>query len=63
MPVPLRAPDADVTLDLGLALQTIYDRAAYDLSIDYNEPPPPPALTTEELNWIKNEILATQSIA
>ena len=42
--VPLRQPDADVTLDLGLALQTIYERAAYDLSIDYTSSPPPPAL-------------------
>ncbi|MCB0065303.1 MAG: DUF4058 family protein [Caldilineaceae bacterium] len=49
VPVPLRQPDADVNLDLGLALQTIYDRAAYDLSIDYTETPPPPALTAEEL--------------
>lgn len=60
VPVPLRAPDADVTLDLGVALRTIYDRAAYDLSIDYDEPPPPPMLTPEELNWIKQEVLAAQ---
>lgn len=58
VPIPLRAPDADVTLDLGLALRTIYDRAAYDLSIDYNELPPPPTLTTEELHWSKDKILA-----
>lgn len=44
VPVPLRQPDADVTLNLGLALQTIYERGAYDLSIDYTAAPPPPAL-------------------
>ena len=48
LPVPLRTPDADVLLDLGLALRTIYERAAYDLSINYDEPPPPPALTPEQ---------------
>lgn len=42
--IPLRHPDPDVTLDLGLALQTIYERAAYDLSIDYSAAPPPPVL-------------------
>ncbi|MCE7988625.1 MAG: DUF4058 family protein [Caldilinea sp. CFX5] len=60
VPVPLRQPDADVTLDLGVALRAIYDRAAYDLSIDYDEPPPPPALTAEELHWVKSEVLAAQ---
>lgn len=48
IPVPLREPDADVTLDLGLALHTIYDRAAYDLSIDYADAPPPPPLPSDD---------------
>jgi hypothetical protein len=47
LPVPLRPPDPDVLLDLGLALRTIYDRAAYDLSINYEDAPPPPPLTLE----------------
>ena len=40
IPVPLRSPDAEVPLDLPLALTSIYDEAAYDLSIDYSESPP-----------------------
>ncbi|HRW10403.1 MAG TPA: DUF4058 family protein [Caldilineaceae bacterium] len=52
LPVPLRQPDADVYLDLGLALRTIYERAAYDLSIDYTTTPPPPALTEAEAQWL-----------
>lgn len=56
VPVPLRQPDADVTLDLGLALQTIYERAAYDLSIDYTAPPPPPALAEDELLWLRHQL-------
>ena len=51
LPVPLRAPDDDITLDLGLALQTIYERAAYDLSINYREAPPPPPLSPKEAAW------------
>jgi hypothetical protein len=45
LPVPLQAPDADVPLDLALALAAIYEEAAYDLSIDYQQEPPPPALS------------------
>lgn len=43
VPVPLLDPDPDVPLDLSAALATIYDEAAYDLSIDYTAVPPPPA--------------------
>ncbi len=48
LPVPLRSPDPDVALDLSTALQEIYDEAAYDLSINYQELPPPPALSTAD---------------
>ena len=54
--VPLREPDPDVPLALNNALQAIYDEAAYDLSIDYNQPPPPPQLSGEELAWLKERI-------
>jgi len=50
VPVPLLDPDPDVALDLGAALRTIYDEAAYDLIIDYRQPPDPP-LTDEDAAW------------
>jgi len=50
--VPLRDPDPDVPLDLGVCLATIYDEAAYDLSIDYSQPPPPPAFDEETQAWM-----------
>lgn len=56
LPVPLIAPDADVLLDLGLALRSIYDRAAYDLSIDYAAAPPPPEFSADELAWIQAQV-------
>lgn len=53
LPVPLSPPDSDVPLELGAALATIYDEAAYDLSIDYTTPPPPPPLSQEDAAWMK----------
>jgi hypothetical protein len=37
--IPLRAPDADVPLDLQAALARCYDEGAYDDLIDYTQPP------------------------
>ncbi len=50
--VPLLVPDPDVPLDLSLAVRTIYDRAGYDLRIDYAKPPVPPLLP-EEAVWLR----------
>ncbi|WNZ27531.1 DUF4058 family protein [Leptolyngbya sp. NK1-12] len=57
VPVPLRSPDADVPLALSEAVAVIYDEAAYDLSIDYRQPPPKPALTEADSAWM-NALLA-----
>ncbi|MDW8319250.1 MAG: DUF4058 family protein [Anaerolineae bacterium] len=54
VPVPLLDPDPDVPLDLSAALATIYDEAAYDLSIDYSATPPPPPFSAAEMDWIKS---------
>ncbi len=48
--VPLRAPDADVPLDLMAVLSAAYDRAAYDRSIEYTAPPDPP-LAKDAAKW------------
>ena len=53
LPVPLKKPDPDVKLELGKALNLLYERSLYNLSIDYTSKPPPPALTEEERNWVK----------
>lgn len=51
IPVPLRDPDPDLPLDLGAALAAVYDEAGYDLSLDYTQPPPPPALDLDDAAW------------
>lgn len=53
VPVPLRPPDLDARLELGPLLQTIYDEASYDLSIDYAQPAPPPELSADEIAWMQ----------
>jgi hypothetical protein len=53
VPVPLKPPDPDMPLDLQSALNAIYDEAQYALTLDYEELPPPPSLSQEDLDWIK----------
>ena len=53
LPVPLLPPDADVVLDLPAAFTAIYDEAAYELSIDYTQPPPPPDFPAAERQWMR----------
>ena len=50
LPVPLLPPDKPVPLDLGQALRTAYERARYDLRIDYGKPPTPP-LSPADAEW------------
>lgn len=58
LPVPLRPPDSDAPLDVQQALNTIYDEARYSLTLNYNEPPPPPALASPDRAWVENCIRA-----
>jgi Protein of unknown function (DUF4058) len=53
VPVPLQAPDTDVPLDLQAVLASIYDEAAYDLTLDYAQSPPPPTLNSDAADWCK----------
>ncbi|MEX2138367.1 MAG: DUF4058 family protein [Pirellulales bacterium] len=40
IPIPLKAPDPDVTLDLAAVYKTAYERGRYAKSIDYSRPLP-----------------------
>jgi hypothetical protein len=61
LPIPLLRPDPAVSLDIGQALRTAYQRARYDLRIDYGQPPDPP-LSAEDAVWAAN-LLTTQPLA
>jgi len=53
VPLPLLPPDPDVPLDLQAVIESIYERAGYDLDVDYSAPPWP-HLTDEQLVWAEN---------
>jgi hypothetical protein len=42
IPIPLKRGDPDGQLDLQAALNATYDRAGYDMELDYRKPPRPP---------------------
>jgi len=50
--VPLRGKNEEVPLDLGAVFKTVYDRAAYDISVDYRREPQPP-LADEDAKWAR----------
>lgn len=50
IPIPLKPDDPDVSLDLQTVLSTAYNRAGYDLSVDYAREPVPP-LNGEWASW------------
>jgi hypothetical protein len=59
LPVPLLRSDPPVPLDMGQALRTAYQRARYDLRIDYSVPPAPP-LSSQDTAWAAALLGATQ---
>ena len=55
-PLPLKAAEEQVLVDLQPLVNGIYDRSGYAIRIDYNAPVPPPALSIEDQAWV-NEAL------
>jgi hypothetical protein len=58
--VPLRPEDGVVPWDLQRVLATAYDRAAYDLEVDYRREPTPP-LTDRHAAWA-DELLRSKGL-
>jgi hypothetical protein len=52
IPVPLQAGDAEVSLDLQRAFTTVYDRARYQLSLDYSAPLQAPLSESDQV-WLR----------
>jgi hypothetical protein len=57
--LPLLKGDAEPTVDLGAVLHALYDRARFDLRLDYTRPPVPP-LTAADAAWA--QALAARTI-
>jgi hypothetical protein len=55
--IPLKHEDPDVPLDLQEVLTTAYDRAGYDLILDYRRDPDPP-LPSEHWQWAEELLRA-----
>lgn len=55
--IPLRTGDREPILDLQTILQDLYDRAGFDLVIDYSRDPVPP-LTEDDQIWLEQYLQA-----
>jgi hypothetical protein len=60
IPIPLRAEDGDVLLDLPTVLTNVYDRGAYDMVINYRAEANPP-LTGPDAAWA-DELLKSKGL-
>ena len=56
-PLPLKSPDADLIVNLQDIFVGVYDRASYDLRLDYTQPIPAPALSEAEQQWVERMIV------
>lgn len=52
IPIPLLPEDPEPSLNLNDVLHSAYDRAGYDLTIDYHKPPRP-RLRREDKEWVE----------
>jgi hypothetical protein len=54
--LPLQAADDEPPVDLTRLLHALYDRAGYDLRLDYRAAPPPPPLPPAEAEWLNEHL-------
>jgi hypothetical protein len=54
--LPLQAGDDEPPVDLTRLLHALYDRAGYDLRLDYRAAPPPPPLPPAEAEWLNEHL-------
>ena len=60
IPIPVRPEDPDAVLDLQAMLNTAYDRAGYELRVDYLGEPSPP-LKADAAGWAKGRVAEYRS--
>jgi len=59
-PLPLQREDTEPLVELQRLVQDVYDRAGFDLAVDYNQEPVPP-LSESEAVWI-DELLRSAGL-
>lgn len=59
VPVPLLPGEPEPSLDLNTILHELYERAGYDLAIDYQQPPHP-RLRKADQTWVESIISQTK---
>lgn len=52
IPIPLRPREAEPLLPLNQILHDLYDRASFDLAVDYRQSPLPP-LSSDDAEWVR----------
>ena len=57
-PLPLRADDDELRVDLGELLERMHHTARYNDFVDYSVLPPTPALDEETQRWINERLTA-----
>ena len=55
--VPVMQDEPEPALDLGAVVHAAYDRARYDLELDYSQPPDPP-LAEADAAWARERVAA-----
>lgn len=58
IPVPLQPGEAEPLLALNRLLHEVYDRAGFDLMVDYQQAPPPPRIHKQDTQWIRQLLRA-----
>src|SRR5262249_3364460 len=61
IPIPLLPRDPEPSLDLNTVLHALYERARFDLRLDYNKPPSPP-LEEEDAAWARDIVSRRQAL-
>jgi hypothetical protein len=56
--LPLQAGDNEPLMSLNAILHALYDRAGYDLRLDYTQPPPPPEFNPDDAAWLDEHLKA-----
>jgi len=61
VPIPLDPEDGLLWLDLAATLGQVYDEGAFDLAVDYRQPPPAPPLSDEDTAWLRGRLAAASA--